>query len=156
MSANDAKERILQPPAIIQPPKDIIDFDGIEARIRLAAGAATRDGRNAAREHLVRDCAQLLSLIRVMVGELVPARTRIRELVTANNDLGVVSAVLMHEAGGEVRVDRAWFAEFDPKGGFTVTEDGDQVVIRAVDAPPGERVASVSAEQQTEDASGEG
>ena len=75
--------------------------------------------------------------------------------MTQAADTSVINALLLHEAGGEVRVDSEWFAAWDPPAGsgYQVTEEGSEVVVRAVvvDTSASNGVPSESASQQTED-----
>lgn len=129
-----------------------LSFDPEAVRQRITrAGAAPIESERLVAAYLVLDDAKLmLRLIEIMGGEIVAFRQQIKSLAQQSTDTATINSVLLAHAGGEVRMDGKWFEEYEVTGGFQVTEENGEVVIRLVDEPVDQAVPSVSASQQTE------
>ncbi len=139
------KERLLRGP---QP----FDPQAVAQRINRARLAPSPEERELATTLALRDAEEMLQVLGVMGAEIVAFRQQVRILAQQASDTATINSVLLAHAGGEVRLDAQWFADYEVTGGFSITEEGDKVVIRLIDDPPGPGVGLESASQQTEDA----
>jgi hypothetical protein len=142
--ADARKERLLgNHPAPFDPA-------AVQQRINRVRITPSPEERELAIAMVLSDAEHMLRALGLMGGEILQYRQQIRILAQQNADVGTINSVLIHLAGGEVRMDSDAFAAFEVTGGYSITEEGSEVVIRHVDEVPATGVGSVSASQQTE------
>jgi len=131
------------------------DPDAIRQRITMGRISPTPESRDLARELVLQDAEEMLRVLGVMGAEIVAFRQQVKALVQQTADTSVINSLLLHLAGGVIRVNAKWFEEWEPPegSGFMVNEEGDEVVIRAivVDENTTGGASLMSADQQTEE-----